>query len=144
MYLSVSRPLFNIWLYIIVLHQTLYAFPSVAASHCNSPLLDCNTPQFYSSLTLRPTLSLPPLFSLPTGTETNSTPSQSFTMPASSSTLNPITTTLHDQPRMHVKAWLKEVMAYARSLSPKLDVHGALYLVCPDLQWAVLERNQLG
>ena len=61
-------------------------------------------------------------------------------MPSSTSA-HTFTHTLIDSPRLNHPEWLVEVLQHARHIYPKLDVYGALYLVCSDAQWKRLAKN---
>ena len=145
MYLTIHRPLFNIWL-LLVLQFTLLATQSFASSTfiCNQPLI-CNT--LFSQRTCALTsISSPCLyhtgqanFSVPT----NPTTIMSSTVPT---TLNldstpKLSVSLIHEPRIHLEAWLKAILKYARKLHPTLDAYGSLYLVCPDDKWNMMSKN---
>ena len=62
-------------------------------------------------------------------------------MSSSSAPTFVLSVSLRNSPRLHLKAWLKAVLAYARTLEPTLDQYGALYLVAPTLTWASMTKN---
>ena len=52
-----------------------------------------------------------------------------------------LSVSLIHEPRIHLEAWLKAILKYARKLHPTLDAYGSLYLVCPDDKWNVMSKN---
>ena len=139
----VRRPLFNIWL-LLVLQFTLLATQSNA-----SPILTCNPPLICTTLFSQHTCALTSI----------SSPCSFPTGPAKVPTLNPIimsstepttltldstpklSVSLVHEPRLHLEAWIKAILKYARKLYPTLDAYGSLYLVCPDDKWNVMSKK---
>ena len=92
-----------------------------------------------------PLTHLPPLVpSPPIGPSTSSPsapPPADSIMSSSSAPSFSLSVSLRNSPRLHLTAWLKAVLAYARTLEPTLDQYGALYLVAPTLTWAHMSKN---
>jgi hypothetical protein len=49
-----------------------------------------------------------------------------------------LSVSLVHEPRLHLEAWIKAILKYARKLYPTLDACGSLFLVCPDDKWNVM------
>ena len=92
-----------------------------------------------------PLTHLPPLVpSPPIGPSTSSPsapPPADSIMSSSSAPSFSLSVSLRNSPRLHLTAWLKAVLAYARTLEPTLDQYGALYLVAPTLTWSHMSKN---
>ena len=136
MCLRVSRSLFNTWLY-VVLH--LHSLSLSLSLESNPPQTAIAHYPNTCALTFVSTLSLSPLQPGSVSQQV-SLPVIHPTMPSSTSTYS-FTHTLIDSPRLNHPAWLAEALQHARHIYPKLDVHGALYLVCSDAQWKKLAKN---
>ena len=154
------RASINIWLLVVLIgthtYQVLYSsFTTTETRHSAFHYLPTETDQSHllvsnrqSTLPFLTSERDPLTLNTDFGSVFTSTQANSASLPYQSPNMtttaqHSLSVTLHSEPRIHLKSWLKATYKYARSLAPTLDPYGALYLVCSDTAWAALKHNQV-